>query len=134
MALRKVHIFSQAALGNNIASFVNVTSEPLHIRRLVLTFGVRATVVALDGATASVDETAQQQASVDDSRAHLMHSTFLIGDGTGAGLAPTYAQQVREYFGRGDLRIDEDEAIYLNSRDVVGTPSVEAMLDIFYED
>lgn len=117
-----------------MASFVNVTARRLHMRKIVLAMQIRATVVALDQATISIDEIPVSQANVNDSRAHIMHVSQLIGDATGAGLASVNPDRQILTFNREDLVLDPDEAFYLNGQDDAGGASLEATCNFWYQD
>jgi len=95
---------------------------------------IRATVVALDAATLSLDEVPVSQYRVNDSRSHIMGTAAKVGDATGAGLAQTGPSSKVASFNRGDLVLDPDEAVFLNSVDIAGGPSINGDVNIWYED
>lgn len=127
MPLRKA-VMAGSALQDNVASFVNVTSKRLHIRKLVQTLVVRGTVVAGDDVRASIDEVPVDQMFNNDSRSHLM------GLQVKADAAVNGAQRAVLSFNRNDLVLDPDEAIFLNNTDVQGAPTISSTCNIWYED
>lgn len=133
MPLRKALIRS-VALQDNAGSFTNVTNKRLHIRKLDLTMQVSATFVAGDEARMSVDEVPAAQDGVNDTRSHIAGLSFMMGDSTGAGLKPTYEGSKILSFNRNDLVLDPDEAIFLNTVDETGAPTLVSKVNVWYED
>jgi len=133
LILRKV-VLSTSALANNSASFVNSTSDRLHIIKSTLkwTPETGAAVAVGDMALASLDEIPQIQAQLDDSRSHIQSAVFTVPGATG-GLAGVSENSHMEW-NRNDLVLDVDEALFLNTLDIVGTPPVTATAVLFYED
>jgi len=133
MPLRKAVIFA-STLGDNAGSFVNETARTLHVRKIVGTLQIAPTIVALDRVASSLDEVPAQQGRVNDSRSHIALLMQGIGDATGAGLAPYKPDRIVLSFNRDDLKLDPDEALFVNNTDLTGTPSIEAMWNIWYQD
>ena len=131
MVLRKINL-TTTALGNNGDSFVNATGDKIHIleTRLKLTLGPNAALG--DVATASLDEIPVAQDTVADSRSHISGVRASVSGATGA----TESDQVVEtqVFERGDLTLDLDHALFLNTTDIDGAPPIAASCLIFYED
>lgn len=134
MPLRKAKLYATGTPADNMASFVNVTSKRLHLMKLVQTARMLATIVALDSMKVSIDEVPVAQANTNDSRSHIMEVDQQIGDATGAGLAPTNAAKAVLSFNRNDLVLDSDEAIFMNGIDVAGAATIEAGLNVWYDD
>ncbi len=132
MALRKATIVS-SSLADNAGSFVNVTSDRLHIRMLDLTTIPESTPGAIgDAANCSIDEVPVGQADINDSRSHLMNVSATVNGGTG-GIEATTPSKVLP-FNRNDLVLDPDEAIFMNNTDISGALDVTFNLNVWYED
>ncbi len=134
MPLRKANIAVSGTPSANMGSFVNVTARRLHIRKLDLSMIVSATVVALDQMALSVDEVPIVQQGTNDSRSHIMAVRSIVGDSTGAGLSGTPGSSKILSFNRNDLVLDPDEAIFLNGSNIVGDPTFDGNLNVWYED
>lgn len=131
-ALRKATVVV-TALQDNAGSFVNVTAERLHIRELDLQpVSVSTAGVLGDAVTTSIDEVPVQQASVNDSRSHIMSISSAVEGGTGAIELSTKGKS--KLFNRNDLVLDPDEALFVNTIDGGGTPAFRTNLNIWYED
>lgn len=128
MSLRKVNIVS-TSLTNNAGSFTNVTDKRLHIRKVILTMTTTGTLVAADDWSASVDEQPTLQFNVTDSRSHILGGRVKVPTGASGkiNLERTLS------FNRGDLVLDTDEALFLNTSDIVGAPGINAAVNLFYE-
>lgn len=126
LALRKVLLIT-SALGDNRASFVNTTAKRLHIRKVDLSANIIGTVTAADSFKAELAESPAMQSELNDSRALIAHCTC---SGTGGGLR----DRDKLAFGRNDLVLDPDDALFLNTLDDNGAPSVSVNCNIFYED
>jgi len=126
-------VLRTATLGNNGASFVNQTAKRLHIRKVIVRAmnGGSATVLG-DIAQCSLDEVPVIQMTTDDSRSHIAGTQCANVGGTGA-IAMLTDREVLN-FGRNDLVLDPDEALFLNTADVQGAPSFSGQAQIFYED
>lgn len=131
MPLRKVNIRT-SALGNNSSSFVNQTARRLHIRKIVMSQGTNAATAIGDISVASLDEIPVAQFRVNDSRSHIMGIQWSHDGGTGS-LAGQSNRLVLS-FNRGDLFLDADEALFLNTEDVNGAPPVNTSVQVWYED
>ncbi len=134
MVLRKANVSVSGTPTSNMGSFVNVTARRLHIRKLDLSFIISATVVALDQMALGVDEVPVAQQGTNDSRSHIMAVRGIVGDATGAGLAQVNGASKILSFNRGDLVLDPDEALFLNAANIVGDPTFDGNLNIWYED
>lgn len=134
MPLRKVMLFFAGTPNNNNASFTNVTAKRLHIRKTKLTLMITETVVALDRMVLELAERSTAVSATNDSRSVIDWVQQIVGDSTGAGLAPrNYASSVLS-FNRGDLVLDTDEALFMNSINKQGLPTFEGNANLFYED
>jgi len=132
MPLRKVNIFT-SALGDNSASFVNVTGDIFDLLRLDLTTVSESTAgTEGDAATCSIDEVPAAQVSVNDSRSHIMHIDGVVQAGTGG--VEVNPQSKILAFNRGDLLLRPDEAIFMNTIDVSGALDVGFSLNVWYDD
>jgi len=131
LVLRKVNL-STSALTDNAVSFVNTTGEDLHMRKTVLKGAGQSTAGALgDNQTASLDEVPVTQAFVNDSRSHIQSAQAQVTGGTGA-IDATYNNSVMAW-GRGDLVLEPDEALFLNITDVSGALDLNWTATLFYE-
>lgn len=130
VVLRKA-LVAAATLQNNAGSFLNLTNDKLHIRRIQAKLRVRGTIVALDEATLSIDEEPVAGHATNDSRAHLLDVKVKIGDVGSFG--NNQAQDII-FFERGELVLDSDDAIFMNTVDDGGAPTVLATMNIYYED
>lgn len=130
--LRKLQL-EVATLQDNAASFVNQTSDRLHIRKIILTMlqGDSASVLG-DVAVASIDEVPVGQQDILDTRSHIVQVQIAVIGGTGAIVAPTDRAVIS--FNRNDLVLDVDEALFLNTTDTTGAPSTRTSAQFFYED
>jgi len=127
MSLRKVNIVA-TALTDKAASFTNVTSQKLHIRKIVLSGNTVGTITSADDWIASIDEESTTQFGQNDSRSHVIGGRVKAGStGADADLSKLIS------FNRGDLVLDTDEALFLNLTDVAGTPSVSVSVNVWYE-
>lgn len=134
MPLRKVNLAVNAAPSNNMASFTNVTARRLHIRKTVGTGNLQATVTALDHAILELAEQSTAVSSTNDSRALIDTMRFIVGDSTAYGLGLQPTQRAVLAFNRNDLVLDTDESLFVNGTDVVGTATIRANWNLFYED
>lgn len=131
LALRKVQI-ATANLNDNAGSFTNLTSDRLHIRKMTLRVNNTSTNSVIgDIVTASVDEIPVSQDFVNDSRSHIM-GVEMAADGATGSIKMRPARAHME-FNKNDLVLETDEAIFLNTTDIVGTPTVRTKLNMFYE-
>ncbi len=132
MALRKATLVS-SSLGNNVASFVNVTAETLHIRMLDLVGLPESTAGVIgDSSICSIDEVPIDQSLVNDSRSHIMSVAATVQGGTG-GVEATAPSKVLP-FNRNDLILKPDDAIFMNITDVSGSLDETYTLNVWYED
>ncbi len=132
MALRKAIIFS-SVLSNNAGSFVNVTSDRLHIRMLdLVTVSESGASTPGDSAQCSIDEVPVAQVGVNDSRSHIMSAQSGAEGGTASVEATSGSKTLP--FNRNDLVLDPDEAIFMNNIDVSGNLGVGFALNVWYED
>lgn len=131
MPLRKA-LLSSSSLQNNAASFTNLTNDRLHIRKLDLSTKSSGTAAVLgDAAGCSIDEVPVFQSSTNDSRSHIMAVSSQVIGGTGAIESNTPARVLS--FNRGDLVLDPDESIFMNTEDISGAMSVRFNLNIWYD-
>jgi len=133
--LRKA-LISSTLLQDNAGSFVNVTAKDLHIRKLKLSLRQGGAIVRGDAYEASVDEVPAIQATVNDSRAHIQHGLIQASEQVGAdgGTGLYGPQKDTMTFERGQLVLEPDEALFLNTSDLGGAPTVITKLNIWYED
>lgn len=134
MPLRKVLLFASGLPTNNMASFTNVTADRLHIRKEKLSMMIAETIVALDRATVELSERSTAVLATNDSRDLIDWVHQIVGDGTGAGLAPNNHASSVLTFNRGDLVLDTDDSLFMNGINKIGNPSIEANCNLFYED
>jgi len=130
MPLRRV-LLRTSSLGNNQVSFVNQTARRLHIRKTVGTAHANSAVAVGDLAEGSLDEVPVTQERTNDSRSHIDNMAF--GVGATGDLVGSRTRAVLS-FNRNDLFLDPDEAIFLNTVDTVGSPPVNWLWNIWYED
>lgn len=130
--LRKA-IISVTTKQNNAGSFVNVTAKNLHVRKLKLSIKPVSTQVAGDSALISIDEVPVLQFEVNDSRAHIAAAWFQNYEVVDA--APTTSSPKDTItFNRDQLVLEPDEALFVNTQDLGGDPTMQASVNIFYED
>lgn len=91
---------------------------------------IRGTLTAADEATWSIDEVPVNQLRTNDSRSHIVGGAIKTGDA--GGIAPTKSAKVLS-FNRGDLVLDTDEALFLNTADITGAPTVNTSVNVWYE-
>jgi len=96
-----------------------------------MTVGANAAVAVGDIAHFSLDEIPVTQLRINDSRSHVMG--LIWGAGATGDLAGSSERLVLS-FNRDDLVLEPDEALFLNSEDIVGTPPVNATVNAFYQD
>ena len=132
LALRKALVVS-TTLGQNVASFVNVTSDRLSIRKLDAKLELTGTLVVNDAARMSIDETTTNQAATNDTRSHILQVLSKVGGAAGAGDGYVQGNKVLN-FNRGDLVLDPDEAITMHLADLSGAPPLLGTLNIWYEE
>lgn len=125
MALRKVHL-TTTALGDNRASFVNTTGDRLHIRKINLIMIIAGTPVVTDQAAGELAESPVFQSNTTDSRSVLALSRASGAPGGGA-------ERDKIALGRNDLIVDPDDALFLNTDDTTGTPTIRCDCTIWYE-
>lgn len=131
MPLRKV-LLIVGSESNNAASFVNVTAERLHAKKLDLSIqGAGASSIG-EISIMSFDEVPVRQSNVNDSRSHIGSVTYEVGGGTGAVAGKT--DRLVLAFNRNDLVLDPDEAWFMNTTTIVGPPVVDYRAQIWYED
>lgn len=131
LLLRKV-VLSTSALQNNAVSFVNQTARTLHIRKIRMSGFAESTAGTLgDSATASLDEVPIAQNIVNDSRSHIQACQAQVAGGTGSVEATFDNSQ--QGFGRSDLMLEPDEALFLNTTDISGALDVTFSANIWYE-
>jgi len=130
MALRKANI-ATTTLANNAGSFVNQTNDRLHIRKIVGRI-ITPTAVIGDDVSTSLDEIPVTQENVDDSRSHIAAAHSACIGGTGAVTGTTGLIVLS--FNRDDLVLDPDEALFVNNRDIGGTPSIVVSWNLWYQD
>lgn len=131
MTLRKVNL-STSALTDNAVSFVNQTARTLHIRKSKIVGSGSGTAAVLgDMQTASLDEVPISQAKVNDSRSHIQSANAQVIGGTGA-IAATHENSY-EVWGRDDLKLEPDEALFLNITDDVGALDMTWTATLHYE-
>lgn len=132
MPLRKVHLHSQS-LAANAASFTNVTARRLHILIIDQQAFPSSTALALgDAAVASIDEIPVNQINSSDSRSHISGVSVSVPGGTGA-IEGIYTRSVT-VLNRGDLVLDPDESLFMNTLDKIGAPVVEWTCNFWYDD
>jgi len=131
MPLRKVNIRS-SSLTDNAASFVNQTAKRLHVRKITMSQGANAATVIGDISLASLDEIPVSQFRANDSRSHIMGLQWAHEGGTAS--VAGQSQQLVLSFNRDDLFLDPDEALFLNTTDVIGNPPVNTSVNIWYQD
>ena len=132
--LRKA-LLRATTLQDNADAFTNLTGETLHIRKFVLTQEISGTLVAADRCAASLDEVPEYQGDNADSRAHLAMVKCAVGNvSTNGMLGANLKDRVVMIFERGQLTLDPDESLWLNTIDHVGAPTVVSWCNIFYED
>lgn len=132
MPLRKALLFA-TAVTDNAASFVNVTSKRLHIRKLVGNIIGSINDSLGETNTMSIDEVPVDQSKTNDSRSHIMVVGSSVTGGTGAISFNSRKQTLS--FNRNDLVLDPDEAIFMNNDARVGSAaSVLHSLNVWYED
>lgn len=133
LALRKVNISFSGTGGNNQGSFVNVTSDRLHIRKAILKTRHTSQVNVIgDAQLVSVDEVPVVQAATNDSRSHIMQVQAIVSGATGAIAAPPETGHME--FNRNDLVLEPDEALFVNTVDTTGAPTISVSLNLWYED
>lgn len=132
MPLRKV-LLTTGSESDNAASFVNQTAKRLHIRKIILAIQATAASTIGEIGGASLDEVPVRQDTTNDSRSHIGSVMYEVGGGTGAAAATAQGQLVLS-FNRGDLVLDPDEALFLNTFSIVGPPAVSYKANIYYED
>lgn len=131
--LRKV-VISVTAFQSNAGSFVNESSDDLHIRKIILTIRMTATALVVgDACTISIDEVPTPQEGTDDSRSAIISTSLIVGGGTGA-IAGGQTTPGVITFERNQLVLEPDEALFLNTQDFVGAPAVRMSALIYYED
>lgn len=130
--LRKA-IISVTAKQNNAGSFVNVTAKDLHIRKIKLSIKPVSVLVVGDSAGLSVDEVPTIQFETNDSRAHVAFAWFQNPESAGDGPA-TSAPRDTITFNRDQLVLEPDEALFVNTQDLGGDPTMQASVNIWYED
>jgi len=94
--------------------------------------GPNAATVIGDIATASLDEIPVSQFRANNSRSHICGIQWANAGATG-GIAGQSNRLVLS-FNRDDLFLDPDEALFLNTEDVVGAPPVNTTVNVFYQD
>jgi len=129
MTLRKALIRS-TALQNNAGSFVNVTAKVLHIRKLKLSLRVTGAMVAGDQAGMEIAEVPVLQQATNDSRALIAEVSTIIAN----TVAINDKGQDTITFERNQLKLEPDEALFMNTEDRVGAPNIEAHCNVWYED
>lgn len=131
LALRKV-LIAVATLQDNAGSFTNLTGDTLHVRKVTLRVGSATTNWTLgDTATASLDEIPSTQDFVNDSRSHIL-GVELTQNGATGSLDPA-ERIVHLEFNRNDLILRPDEALFLNTTDISGAPTMRTKCQIYYE-
>lgn len=130
MPLRKA-LLSTTTQSDNAASFVNVTAERLHIRKLVATAKASAADTLGEMNFASLDEVPVQQQSINDSRSHILNISYAVTGGTGAVIGQGTQQTLS--FNRDDLVLDPDEALFWNTAVVVGAAIPRFTCNIWYQ-
>ncbi len=130
-SLRKA-LMVTTTLANNAASFVNETNEDLHIRKIEGNIWFSGTSVVGDISQSSLDESPVAQNSIDDSRSHIAQVTAVVNGGTGA-INGVPGQKVLS-FNRGDLVLEPDEALFVNTVDVAGAAPTGSNWNIFYQE
>lgn len=131
--LRKV-LLATATLQDNAQSFVNLTAERLHVKKIIIFGTIRGTLVATDEARVSLDEVPTIQLGIDDSRSHIIGGEMVNSSvSTNGAIVPGKFYAVLT-FARNELTLDPDEALFLNLADVAGAPTVVARCNIYYED
>lgn len=131
MALRKA-LLSSSAFQDNARSFVNVTSDRLHVRKITGRISGAATDAVLgDRVSVSLDEVPVAQNNQNDSRSHIGLMTAEAVGGTGAISLSEHPMQME--FGRNDLVLDPDEALFMNTIDHKGAPACTMQINIWYE-
>lgn len=131
MGLRKVHLYT-TTLQDNAVSWVNETDRKLYIKKISLRCSLGAGAVLGDIADASIDEVPVGQQDVNNSRSHIMGVRACIVGGTGAITGPM--ERATERFAKGELVLEPDEAVFLNTTDVNGAPPFAASCNIWYDD
>lgn len=132
--LRKA-LIAVTTLQDKAGSFVNLTATKLHIRKLVLSQQIHGTLVAGDRAGASVDEVPEYQADDNDSRSNILELETYAGNITTSGsLALGLRNKDMMIFDQGELTLDPDDAIFLNTKDILGAPTVNTKLRVWYHD
>lgn len=130
--LRKVNI-TTSSLADNAASFVNQTSDDLHIKLIDLRGIPESTAGTLgDSQSCSIDEVPADQFNVNDSRSHVIGATAEVQGGTGS-VEAVYNNAVMA-FQRGDLVLEPDEALFMNISDISGALDMTWSGNIWYED
>lgn len=131
--LRKV-LLATATLQDNAQSFVNLTAETLHIKKIVIFGQIRGTLVATDEVRISLDEVPAIQLGIDDSRSHIVGGECVNSSvSTNGAIVPGRFYAVLT-FDRGELMLDPDEAFFLNTSDVSGAATFVGRCNIWYED
>jgi len=119
-------------LGNNVASFINLTNETLHIKKAKLELMINdAGPTAGDRARGSLDEVPEYQGDDNDSRSNILTVDIHAGAVAESGF---YKDTDIMVFERGELTLEPDEGLFLNTQDVSGTPTIVARCRIWYED
>lgn len=131
MALRKINLYT-TTLQDNAVSWVNQTAEKLHVNRIYMNLILGPNAVLGDQAEASLDEVPTGQSDVNNSRSHILSVRAAVDGATGA--TESAQKSAVMYFKRGELVLDPDEALYLNTTDKDGAPPFACNVNIWYDD